>query len=91
MDMMVETSAFSDDEDDENEDGPGFVGAMKSVLNLGRSTSNTELDKLSFEKGSGKVARRNLSDTLNQLKNIGILLILNDEYVYTQTSNYTYV
>jgi len=65
MDMMVETSAFSDDEDDENEDGPGFVGAMKSVLNLGRSTSNTELDKLSFEKGSGKVARRNLSDTLN--------------------------
>ncbi|PVH74042.1 hypothetical protein DL98DRAFT_519527 [Cadophora sp. DSE1049] len=64
MDIMVETSAFSDDEDDEDE-SPRFVVAMKSVLNLGRSTSSTEIEKPHVEKARRNVPRRNLSDTLN--------------------------
>lgn len=64
MDLMVETSAFSDDEDDEDE-GPGFVVAMKTVLNLGKSNSHTELEKLPIDKAGRKVPRRNLGDTLN--------------------------
>ncbi|KAK0111259.1 hypothetical protein ONS95_001631 [Cadophora gregata] len=68
MDLMVETSRFSDDEDDEDEDqedGPGFVVAMKSVLNLRRSNSSTDIEKLAVEKARVKPSRRNLSDTLN--------------------------
>ncbi|KAG4437084.1 hypothetical protein IFR05_007418 [Cadophora sp. M221] len=66
MDFMVETSAFSDDEDDEDA-SPAFVVAIKSVLNLGRGISNVEGEKLPVEKTKKKAPRRTLRGALNAL------------------------
>ncbi|KAH9208744.1 hypothetical protein DL95DRAFT_467462 [Leptodontidium sp. 2 PMI_412] len=63
MDLMVETSAFSDDEDDED-NAPVFVVAMKSVLNLGRGSSKVEGEKLPVEKAKKKDPRRTLRGAL---------------------------
>ncbi|KAH7333372.1 hypothetical protein BKA65DRAFT_507655 [Rhexocercosporidium sp. MPI-PUGE-AT-0058] len=66
LDLMVETSAFSDDEDDENH-VPAFVLAMKSVLKIGRGDANVEGEKLSVVETKKIASKKTLRGALGSL------------------------
>ncbi|XMA15068.1 hypothetical protein WAI453_007859 [Rhynchosporium graminicola] len=71
MDLMVETSAFSDDEDDEPPTLKSAIKYTKSVLNLHRAAANSESEKLPVEKAKRKprmTLRRAMSSFLSKKK-----------------------